>query len=54
MEFVLLFTQPKGAPAPDPASLAAGRAEMGKLARELPHARWSPVEVREILFFDRV
>jgi hypothetical protein len=35
MEFVLLFTQPKGAPAPDPASLAAGRAEMRKLAREL-------------------
>ncbi|HEY8123528.1 MAG TPA: YciI family protein [Myxococcota bacterium] len=31
MEFVLLFTEPKGAPAPD----AAGMAEMGKLAREL-------------------
>ena len=31
MEFVLLFTAPKGAPAPEP----AGMAEMGKYAREL-------------------
>ena len=33
---------------------AAGRDEAIDLARRFPHARWGPVEVREILFFDRV
>jgi hypothetical protein len=33
---------------------AAGRAEAIELAKRYPHARWGPVEVREILFFDRV
>ncbi|HEU4428481.1 MAG TPA: hypothetical protein VFT98_06985 [Myxococcota bacterium] len=32
----------------------AGRAEAIELASRAPHARWGPVEVREILFFDRV
>jgi len=32
----------------------AGRAEAVELAKIYPHARWGPVEVREILFFDRV
>jgi hypothetical protein len=32
---------------------AAGRAEAIELAGRFPHARWGPVEVREILFFDR-
>lgn len=31
-----------------------GRAEAIDLAARFPHARWGPVEVREILFFDRV
>ena len=31
----------------------AGRAEAIELAKESPHARRGPVEVREILFFDR-
>jgi hypothetical protein len=32
----------------------AGRAEAVDLAKRIPHARWGPIEVREILFFDRV
>jgi len=32
----------------------ADRAEAIELAKIYPHARWGPVEVREILFFDRV
>lgn len=32
----------------------AGRAEAVELAKRIPHARWGPIEVREILFFDRV
>jgi hypothetical protein len=32
----------------------AGRAAAVELARRYPHARWGPVEVREILFFDPV
>ena len=32
----------------------AGRAEAIELAKRYPHARWGPVEVREILFFDAV
>ena len=33
---------------------AEGRAEAIDLAKRFPHAKWGPVEVREILFFDRV
>ena len=33
---------------------ASGRAEAIEIAKRTPHARWGPVEVREILFFDRV
>jgi hypothetical protein len=32
----------------------AGRGEAIELAKRFPHARWGPVEVREILFFDPV
>jgi hypothetical protein len=32
----------------------ASRAEALELASRFPHAQWGPVEVREILFFDRV
>lgn len=32
----------------------ADRAEAIELAKRYPHARWGPVEVREILFFDPV
>jgi hypothetical protein len=32
----------------------SGRDEAIDLATRFPHARWGPVEVREILFFDRV
>jgi len=32
----------------------AGRTEAIELAKRYPHARWGPVEVREILFFDEV
>jgi len=32
----------------------AGRADAIELAGRFPHAQWGPVEVREILFFDRV
>ncbi len=32
----------------------AGRAAAVELAKRYPHARWGPVEVREILFFDPV
>jgi len=32
----------------------AGSAEAIELAQRFPHARWGPVEVREILFFDHV
>jgi hypothetical protein len=32
----------------------AGRTQAVELARRYPHARWGPVEVREILFFDPV
>ena len=32
----------------------AGRAQAIELAKRYPHARWGPVEVREILFFDSV
>jgi len=32
----------------------ADRAAAIELAKHYPHARWGPVEVREILFFDRV
>jgi len=32
----------------------AGREAAIELAKRYPHARWGPVEVREILFFDRV
>jgi hypothetical protein len=32
----------------------ADRAAAVELARRYPHARWGPIEVREILFFDRV
>ncbi len=32
----------------------ADRAAAIELAKRYPHARWGPVEVREILFFDRV
>ena len=31
----------------------SGRDEAIDLALRFPHARWGPVEVREILFFDR-
>jgi hypothetical protein len=31
----------------------AGRASAVELAKSYPHAKWGPVEVREILFFDR-
>jgi len=31
-----------------------GRAEAVELAKRYPHARWGPVEIREILFFDPV
>ena len=33
---------------------AKGRAAAIELAKRYPHARWGPVEVREILFFDPV
>jgi hypothetical protein len=33
---------------------AKGRAAAIELAKRFPHARWGPVEVREILFFDPV
>ena len=33
---------------------AEGRAEAIDLAKRFPHAKWGPVEVREILFFDRI
>ena len=33
--------------------LECGRAEAIDLAKRYPHAKWGPVEVREILFFDR-
>jgi hypothetical protein len=33
---------------------AKGRDEAIDLAARFPHARWGPVEVREVLFFDRV
>ena len=33
---------------------AADRAEAVEIAKRFPHARWGPVEVREILFFDPV
>ena len=33
---------------------AEDRADAIELAKRYPHARWGPVEVREILFFDRV
>jgi len=33
---------------------ATGRAAAIELAKRYPHARWGPVEVREILFFDPV
>jgi hypothetical protein len=32
----------------------AGRRDAVEQATRWPHARWGPVEVREILFFDRV
>jgi hypothetical protein len=32
----------------------SGREEAIDLALRFPHARWGPVEVREILFFDRI
>ena len=32
----------------------AGRMEAIELAKRFPHARWGPVEVREILYFDPV
>ena len=32
----------------------ANRGEAVELAVRFPHARWGPVEVREILFFDRI
>jgi hypothetical protein len=32
----------------------AGRAEAIELAKRYPHARWGPVEVREIIYFDPV
>jgi hypothetical protein len=72
MEFLLLVTDATGAPAPEPAGMAA----MGRYVRELAdravlrrgaplasesagacarvHARWDPVQLREVLFFDRV
>jgi len=31
----------------------SGRAEAIDLAKRYPHAKWGPVEVREVLFFDR-
>ena len=31
---------------------AASRAEAIEIARRYPHAKWGPVELREILFFD--
>jgi hypothetical protein len=31
----------------------AGRADAIDLAKRYPHAKWGPVEVREIMFFDR-
>lgn len=33
---------------------AADRAAAVELATRYPHARWAPLEVREILFFDRI
>jgi hypothetical protein len=33
---------------------APGRTEAIELAKRFPHARWGPVEVREILFFDPI
>jgi len=33
---------------------ADGRAEAIEIAKRFPHAKWGPVEVREILFFDDV
>jgi len=33
---------------------AADAAAALALAQRFPHARWAPVEVREVLFFDRV
>jgi len=33
---------------------AADRAEAIEIAKRYPHAKWGPVEVREILFFDPV
>jgi hypothetical protein len=32
----------------------AGRSEAIEIAKAFPHARWGPIEVREIAFFDRV
>jgi hypothetical protein len=32
----------------------AGRAQAIELAQRFPHARWGPIEVREILFLDPV
>jgi hypothetical protein len=32
----------------------ADRAEAVELAKRYPHAKWGPVEVREIMFFDRI
>jgi len=31
---------------------AASRAEAIEIAKRYPHAKWGPVELREILFFD--
>ena len=31
----------------------AGREEAVAIAKRYPHAKWGPVEVREIMFFDR-
>ena len=33
---------------------AADRADAIELAKRFPHARWGPIEVREVLFFDPV
>ncbi|MGH7859325.1 MAG: YciI family protein, partial [Candidatus Binatia bacterium] len=33
---------------------AASRAEAIELAKRCPHAKWGPIEVREVIYFDRV
>ena len=48
------FAEAKEAVGGYASSASRSRAEAIELAKRYPHARWGPVEVREILFFDPV